>query len=370
MGLLACTPSDSKVAAASPGTDQLKTEYVVLITTDGLRHTELFHGADPALLEVANLPRSGAKNLDKLRERFFRATEVERRDALMPFFWGELVKHGVVLGDVASDSRVTVENEHWFSYPGYAELLTGAAQPTIDSNKKAPSPAPTSLEVVHREKKLDFHDVATFASWEVLGPASMTQPEQFFTNAGYQHMPDELLRADTRVIDGLQDHIKTPWDDVRHDAVTFPLALRYLRDKKPRLLYIAFAETDDWSHMRRYDRALQAANFLDRSLRELWTTLQSMDEYRDRTTLIITTDHGRGRTLDDWTSHNAKTPGSEEIWIGVFGPDTPDLGALKATRGHTQSQVAATVLKFFGLDRTLLGPDAAQPIAEAFPADK
>lgn len=365
-GFLACTPPEPNLASASPTQDRLKTEYVVLVTTDGLRHQELFHGADPALMNPANQKQSGAKNLDRLRAQFWRESATERRDALMPFFWGELAKQGIVLGDVAGDSRVTVSNQHWFSYPGYAEILTGAAQPTIDSNKGVASPAPTSFEVVRKEKSLGFHEVATFASWEVLQPASMTAPDQFFTNAGYSHMPAELLRADTRLLDQLQDDVKTPWDDVRHDAVTFPLALGYLRDKQPRLLYISFAETDDWAHMRRYDRTLQAAHYLDRSLRDLWATLQSMDRYRGRTTLIITTDHGRGQTLDNWTSHNAETPGSNEIWIGVFGPDTPDLGALTATKGYTQGQVASTILKFFGLSHTLLGDRAAEPIAEAF----
>ena len=35
--------------------------------------------------------------------------------------------------------------------------------------------------------------------------------------------------------------------------------------------------------------------------------------YRGRTTLILTTDHGRGRTPQDWTDHGADVPGSEEI---------------------------------------------------------
>lgn len=368
VGLLgSCTPTDTQVASAGPNPDQLKTEYVVLVTTDGLRHQELFHGADPTLMDPANLEMSGAKNLDRLRANFWRDSDVERRTALMPFFWGELVKHGLVLGDLGQDSAVVVKNEHWFSYPGYAEILTGAPQPTISSNANVPSPAVTALEVVHRERTLGFHDVAAIASWEVIARAAESTPGTFFTNAGFSHMPAELLDEKTRIIDSLQDDIKTPWDDVRHDAVTLPLGLHYLKTKQPRLFYLSLAETDDWAHMRRYDRTLQAAHHLDRSLRALWTTLQSMDKYRDKTTLIFTTDHGRGRTLQDWKSHRAEIPGSNEIFIGVFGPDTPNQGVMRATAGHTQGQVAATILKFFGLERSLLDSRAARPIVEAFP---
>lgn len=368
-GFFACTPSDTTVATANPSKNLLKTEYVVLVTADGLRHQELFHGADPTLLDPANVEKSGVKkNLDKLRERFSRETDSERRTALMPFFWGELAKQGIVIGDVAAGSKVTVRNPQWFSYPGYAEILTGAPQPEIDANSKRPIPTATSLEIVHRELSLDFHQVATFASWEVIEPASMTAPGKFFVNAGYSHMPDELLDDSARTIDRAQDAVKTAWDDVRHDGLTFPLALHYLRTKKPRLMYISFAETDDWAHARRYDRVLQSVHYFDQALGELWTALQSMDKYRNRTTLIVTTDHGRGRTLEDWHSHKAAIPGSNEIWIAVIGPDTPDRGALANTGGHSQSQVAGTLLKFFGLDRNLLGPDAGQPIAEAFSA--
>ena len=40
--------------------EKLKTEYVVLVTIDGLRNEELFGGADPKLLN--NSKRSGAEN--------------------------------------------------------------------------------------------------------------------------------------------------------------------------------------------------------------------------------------------------------------------------------------------------------------------
>jgi hypothetical protein len=40
----------------------------------------------------------------------------------MPFFWKTLAPMGVVLGNKAKGSSVTVRNQHWFSYPGYSEI--------------------------------------------------------------------------------------------------------------------------------------------------------------------------------------------------------------------------------------------------------
>ena len=43
--------------------------------------------------------------------------------------------------------------------------------------------------------------------------------------------------------------------------------------------------------------------------------------YKDQTTIFIATDHGRGDG-EDWTHHNSKTPGSDQIWFAVMGPYT------------------------------------------------
>jgi phosphopentomutase len=75
------------------------------------------------------------------------------------------------------------------------------------------------------------------------------------------------------------------------------MSVECLQKFKPRVLYIAFGETDDWAHQRRYDRYLDYIHVFDSYLKRLWTLLQSMDEYRNNTTLIITTDHGRVRRI-------------------------------------------------------------------------
>ena len=148
--------------------------------------------------------------------------------------------------------------------------------------------------------------------------------------------------------------------------MTFGLAMEYIRAHEPRVFYLAAGETHDWAHERRYDRTLHAVQLFDDALRELWTHLQSTEPYRDRSTLIVTTDHGRGRTPDDWTSHGKDVPGADEIWIGVFGPDTPKVGEATTTGEHYQSQIAATMLELLGLDYRSFNPSADAPIAEAF----
>ena len=92
-----------------------------------------FHRMDPVLTNAPEAD-SGIYDADVTKKRFWRDTPVERRETLMPFFWKTLVPAGVVFGNTAKGSKVTVRNDQWFSYPGYSEILTGQPQPDVVSN--------------------------------------------------------------------------------------------------------------------------------------------------------------------------------------------------------------------------------------------
>ena len=92
--------------------------------------------------------------------------------------------------------------------------------------------------------------------------------------------------------------------------------------------------------------------------------VQSIPEYRDQTTFILTTDHGRGGGSREWREHGNKQKGSENIWIAVIGPDTGPLGERANIATVTQSQIAATVAAFLGQDYPKAVPTAAPPIAD------
>ena len=67
----------------------------------------------------------------------------------MPFFWTEwMPAHGSIAGNRARGSRFGITNTHRFSYPGYAEILTGEPHDAvIDSNDNRRYPFPTLLDV-------------------------------------------------------------------------------------------------------------------------------------------------------------------------------------------------------------------------------
>jgi hypothetical protein len=83
---------------------------------------------------------------------------------------------------------------------------------------------------------------------------------------------------------------------------------------------------------------------------KLWNWIQSDEQYKNKTTLLITTDHGRGYAgKKGWKGHGRLIAGSSQMWFAVIGPDTPALGEMKNEGQYFQKQIAKTAGAFLGL---------------------
>jgi hypothetical protein len=286
---------------------------------------------------------------------------------VMPFFCCTLMKHhGSIAGNRALGSTVQVTNRHRFSYPGYSEILTGQAHDdVIDSNDKKRNPYPTVLEFLKQKLGLEAHKVAAFTCWDTLDWIVERTEGSIISNAGFEPYvhPHPLIQE----LSKLQFDTITPWESVRHDVYTFRFAKAHLETFGPRVLYLGLGETDDWAHDGRYDHVLGALARTDNFLKELWGFLQSRDQYRDKTTILITVDHGRGSTPVDWTKHGKDIEEAQYIWLAVVSPDNELRGEWKNAATIYQNQVAATLCRFLNLDYGEHNPDAGKPIAQLFP---
>jgi hypothetical protein len=337
-----------------------QTENVVLITLDGVRIQEIFGGLDEAV--AREVVKKGRAEDSPLWQRYWAPTPDERRRKLMPFLWGTLLaNHGAIAGNPAAGSAMRVTNRHRFSYPGYSEIATGAAHDAeIDSNDNRRNPFPSVLEIVRRQRTLDRRAVATFASWETFRWIVEHEEGATTVNAGlqaYEH-PDQELQ----VLSRWQFEARTPWDGTRHDAYTWRFARAHLASYQPRLLWIALDETDDWAHDGRYDRVLDSLARFDAALSDLWTWLQAHDQYRGKTTIVITTDHGRGTGPTGWRDHGKDVEGAQDVWVAIAGPDVIGRGEWRDTPAIYQNQIAATVASLLGVDYQRLVPDAGPPL--------
>jgi bisphosphoglycerate-independent phosphoglycerate mutase (AlkP superfamily) len=134
------------------------------------------------------------------------------------------------------------------------------------------------------------------------------------------------------------------------------------------VFYFAFGDPDEWAHHGAYDDYLESIHRTDGWLRELWATIQSMPEYRGKTSLIVTCDHGRGDNPGEWRSHNSKVNGAGYIWVAAIGPKIPALGVRSEHEPFMQSQVAATVASLVGEDYTSGVTQAAPPLPIVTPS--
>lgn len=338
-----------------------KTQNVIFVMTDGLRWQEVFRGADPALMNEA----SGVSNVAELKHLYWRSTREERRQALMPFLWHTLAPVGQIFGNRDLSSEAYVTNGLNFSYPGYNETLCGFPDPRIRSNDNVPNPNVTVLEWLHR--KPAFHgQVAAFGAWEVISSIVNGERAGLVANAGYAPFTAPPITPAIETLNRVKAETRV-WDDEPFDSFAFHTAMEYLKLHKPRVLYLSLGETDDWAHAGKYDLYLESAHRVDGYLKELWDTVQAMEQYRGKTTLIFSTDHGRGLAPSEWKSHGEKIQESKYIWMGFLGPDTKGLGERSDIPAVTQSQIAATLADFLGEDYRADVPNAGKPIKDVLP---
>jgi len=357
--VLALVPGASlALPRSTPAIAAHKSENVVLVTIDGLRWQEVFGGADESLMTK---DAGGLTDVDATKAKFWRDTPEKRRAELMPFLWSVVVGEGQLFGNQKKGSVARVTNGHNFSYPGYNELLTGAPDPRIDSNDKNPNPNVTVLEWLNA--KPSFHDhVGAFCTWDVFPFILNRERSHLFVNAALEPLDEPNLTDRQKFLNDLARETSNAFEHHRADSFTFQFGLEWMKKHKPRVLYFNFAETDEWAHAGRYDRVLDAAHEADAMLAELWNFVQATDGYRGKTTLLVTTDHGRGDPPKDWKGHGAKVKGSDLIWIAAIGPDTRSLGERSATNPITQGAIAATLAALLGEDYRAALPAAAPPI--------
>lgn len=332
--------------AAAAGAAEHKTQNIVLITTDGLRWQEVFTGAEKALI---NKQHGGVANVAAIEEKFWRETPEERRAALLPFFWSKIAREGQIYGNLTKGSSSQITNTMKFSYPGYNEILTGFADPLIDSNAKKPNQNFTVLEWLHR-KPAFYGKVAAYSAWDVTPFIINRDRCGFPVMGGWESLPEPDPNARQQLLNELIVDTTRPNAAEVIDSFLYQAAREHLLRHQPRVFFIGFLETDAWGHAGRYDNLLTSANAVDRYIQRLWETMQTMDQYRDKTTFIISTDHGRGSGLTDWKNHGQKIDGAENMWMAFLGPDTPPLGERTNCDRVTQSQIAATLAALLGED--------------------
>lgn len=235
---------------------------------------------------------------------------------------------GVLIGDVRTGSRLQVEAALPKSLPSYQGMMLGHATDCESNNCARPSDE-TLPERVVRELGLDEHEVAVFGTWGPIAEAASSGRGGFTMSTGYQ------------------DGDPPPWGKSRWDHQTLGATVDHLREHDTRLVWMALGDADEWAHEGELERYLEAAKGSDTALTQLVSTLAARGVWDD-TTLIVTTDHGRGLG-PFWESHS-RWDAARDVWLVASGPEVVRAGRVHARDDGTLSGLRPTIEHLLGLE--------------------
>jgi len=116
-------------------------------------------------------------------------------------------------------------------------------------------------------------------------------------------------------------------------------------------MFISLDDSDEWGHIEDYDAYIKSLKTYDQWITDLLVLLRSpdMESYGRRTTVIITTDHGRGTEM--WGQHG---PGlhdeSRFAWLMAFGPEVKKVGSIATSSVRTHLDIRPSIERLLGLE--------------------
>jgi hypothetical protein len=231
---------------------ELKTKNIIIVTLDGFRWQEVFRGADSAILYNKEYVKD-----KQIADLFWNTSALKRRETLLPFFWNVIGKEGQLYGNRAYNNDVNCANPHWFSYPGYSELLVGFVDKRVRSNHAVENPNTTILDFINLQPGFE-NKVAAFATWEVVSAITREKTNHIPVNAGKEKAEGNISSRE-KILNEWQDAFLNPYG-ARYDSFTFQFAFEYLKRERPRFVFVSLDETDEHGHGGRYDAYLQSAH--------------------------------------------------------------------------------------------------------------
>ncbi len=106
------------------------------------------------------------------------------------------------------------------------------------------------------------------------------------------------------------------------DEIASKLA-ELLLTTKPKLVYAILPHVDSVGHSGDYKKYTESISHTDELIWKIWQQIQFNPSYKDKTTLIITTDHGRHTegVRDGFKSHGDSCEGCRHTYCVMIGPD-------------------------------------------------
>ncbi|MDX5438221.1 MAG: alkaline phosphatase family protein, partial [Pontibacter sp.] len=257
--LLACASPRSGAKIEKP----LKTEHVVIVVIDGTRWSETW-GATPGL--IPNM-----------------STKLKRKGSFLANFFND---------------------GYTYTNSGHAAITTGVNQPIDNYGEEFPANPSIFQYFLKQSGK------SATAAWIV----SSKDKLHILGNTLHPGWQDQYQPSVNAGVSG-------PGSGYRMDSLTLVEAKRILATHKPNLMLINFMEPDGYAHAGNWDNYLRGISRGDRYVKELWDFLRKDKAFKKKTTLFVTTDHGRhlDGIKDGWVGHGDNCAGCEQIYLLALG---------------------------------------------------
>ncbi|ROI02100.1 sulfatase [Chryseobacterium sp. G0240] len=129
----------------------------------------------------------------------------------------------------------------------------------------------------------------------------------------------------------------------RDDLVTMTKTKDVMQKYSPNIIVINLKDVDSYGHANNWNEYIKAIKTTDASIKELWDYIQSLPAYRDKTTLIVSNDHGRHiDAKGGFAEHGDDCTGCRHIEFFAMGPDFKKNTIIN-TGDYEQIDIASTI---------------------------
>ena len=207
----------------------------------------------------------------------------------IPHLYNDLAPVGTVFTNFRiADEGITSTN------PGQASLLTGNWQLIANDGTEHPN-KPTLFEYYRKELSAKESDCIVVAGKKKLNALAHSSFPEFGKD----------YKASTKCFD-------TNDNDKVYDSLTAAID-----NYHPKLVLVNFPMTDKEAHAGSWDGYIAALKNVDSLIYLLYNKIQSDPFYKNKTTFLVTNDHGRH--TNDFTNHGDDCDGCEHIMLLAIG---------------------------------------------------
>ncbi len=217
----------------------------------------------------------------------------------VPHLYNDLRPQGTLFTNYF-DRGITVTRQ------GHSTLISGTWQKVTNGGPRLTRP--TLFEYCRDEK-----DVPETKCWSVFGKAR-------YSFEPYSSHPAYGKRYAGSHVNGGGPDNPINENGPEGDAAVLDKVIQVMKADQPDIVFVNFGYTDHAGHVATDISEYQAAiRNCDEQMWKLWEAIQADPNYRDKTTVFFTNDHGRH--TNDFHSHGDHCDGCEHIMLLVLGPD-------------------------------------------------